>query len=425
MRETPENQLNKFCEILKDDYLITLAKEFGIEDQRRRKITLPVLFWMMVFACTISGPTGCFSGLCALFATAFCHLFPEQCPLSITKAAISKKTSKTNWLFFKDVFNQLLKRYQNVLPEKIIRKLSQFSEIKLIDSTVIQVCKKLESIFQSTKEGIATIKIHTRFNLLGCVADKVTITEGKQGDRRFKFQEPLKRILYIFDLGYYGHSLFDRLIDRDCFFISRLKFLSSPIVIKALDRLSPRNIVDLTLEQICKKAKHGTLDFLIILGKSEDLRMRNQVRLIGIVHEDQWYFYITNIFDRALKPQDFYVLYAQRWQIEILFNQIKTYLSLNNIFCRTRNGIMIQVYAALIFFILCQTLIALAAEKKQLKVTAFSVKFVVEHVGTYLKSIHSLLSVFHQTDFTILWKRLLHLICCIPKRNYISKIGFY
>ena len=425
MRETPEEKLTQFREILQDENLINLGKEFGIEDQRHRKITLSVFFWLMVFACTMSETTGCLAALCAQFATAFCHLFAGQNPTTITKAAISKKTKKTNWLFFKDVFNRLLMRYQRILPASTIEKFKQFSDIKAIDSTVIQVCKKLESIFQSTREGIATIKIHTSLSLLGQAPDKINVTEGKRGDRQFKFQEALRKILYIFDLGYYSHELFDRLISRGCFFVSRLKFVCSLIVIKALDRLSPRNIAGFTLEQICQRATHGTLDLLIELGKVETSRMRHQVRLIGVLHDHDWYFYITNIFDRSLTPLDFYLLYAQRWQIEILFNQIKTYLSLDNIFCRTKNGIMIQVYSAFIFYILCQILVLLAAEKTNRKVRDFSIKAVIEHVGSYLKSIHSLLSVFHLTDWDTFWRTLLRLVCCIPTRNYQSKAQFY
>ena len=210
MRETPEEKLTQFREILQDQNLINLGKEFGIEDQRRRKITLSVFFWLMVFACTMSEPTGCLAALCAQFATAFCHLFIGQNPNTITKAAISKKTKKTNWLFFKEVFNRLLMRYQRILPVNTIEKFKQFSDIKAIDATVIQVCKKLETIFQSTREGIATIKIHTSFSLLGQAPDKVNVTEGRRGDRQFKFQQALRKILYIFDLGYYSHELFDR-----------------------------------------------------------------------------------------------------------------------------------------------------------------------------------------------------------------------
>ncbi len=196
-------KLEQFKQILDDNAIINLGKEFGIEDQRRRKITLPVFFWLMVFACTISKPTGCLSGLCTLFAIAFCHLFEDKRQETISKAAISKKTSKINWLFFKDVFHRLLKQYQDIFPNPVTKKLKKISDIKILDSTVIQVCKKLETMFKSTKEGIATIKVHLRFSFSGKVPEKITVTEGKCSDHRFKFQEPSKNILYIFDLGYY------------------------------------------------------------------------------------------------------------------------------------------------------------------------------------------------------------------------------
>ena len=119
----------------------------------------------MVLSCTLAPPNSCLIALCALFSSSFSFLFDKE--VSVTKGAISQKTVNTNWLFFKEIFHQLLKKYQNILPEKTAQELKRFSDIKLMDTTVIQVCKKLEKIFQGFKEGIPQIKIHTRFSLLG------------------------------------------------------------------------------------------------------------------------------------------------------------------------------------------------------------------------------------------------------------------
>jgi len=42
------------------------------------------------------------------------------------------------------------------------------------------------------------------------------------------------------------------------------------------------------------------------------------IRLVGLLYEGTWRFYLTNIFDAAFTPQIIYDLYRQRWSIEIL-----------------------------------------------------------------------------------------------------------
>lgn len=81
---------------------------------------------------------------------------------------------------------------------------------------------------------------------------------------------------------------------------------------------------------------------------------------------------MTNIFEARFDPQLIYELYAQRWQIEIFFNLIKNVLSLENIISKNKNGIMIEIYSALIFYLLTRIIIALAAQKTGRSIHEFS-----------------------------------------------------
>lgn len=83
-------------------------------------------------------------------------------------------------------------------------------------------------------------------------------------------------------------------------------------------------------------------------------------------------FYVTNIFEARFTPQLIYELYAQRWQVEIFFNLIKNLLNLENIISQTKNGIMIEIYSALILYLLTRIVIALAALKTGRSIYEFS-----------------------------------------------------
>jgi len=99
---------------------------------------------------------------------------------------------------------------------------------------------------------------------------------------------------------------------------------------------------------------------------------------VGILHEEEWRFYVTNIFDVLFTPQSIYELYSKRWIIEIFFNDIKHILKLSHIFSKNKNGIMVEIYSALIFYLLVRIMTAIAAEKSGKKITDFSFKKSVE-----------------------------------------------
>ena len=118
------------------------------------------------------------------------------------------------------------------------------------------------------------------------------------------------------------------------FFVMRLKSSCDPLIVQVQSsdfqwlvghRLS--EIGDFMTTQIAV----GEIDLMVTLSKAAKPHFVDTIRLVGLLHEGQWRFYITNIFDVAATPQLIYELYAQRWQVEIFFNLIKNVLSLENI----------------------------------------------------------------------------------------------
>ena len=116
----------------------------------------------------------------------------------------------------------------------------------------------------------------------------------------------------------------------------------------------------------------GCIDLTVQLSSAKKPRFTKDIRLVGLFHEDQWRFYVTNIFLDTFTPQLIFQLYSQRWQIEIFFNIIKNLLSLEHIISNTQNGILIEIYSALIFHLFTLILIALAAKKTQRTIHEFS-----------------------------------------------------
>ena len=155
----------------------------------------------------------------------------------------------------------------------------------------------------------------------------------------------------------------------------RLKGNCDPLIVKVASA-ELQHLVGLRLSEIgtfldtCVTT--GSLDLTVQLSKAQNPTFKDDVRLVGLWHDEQWRFYVTNIFDVRFTPQLIYELYAQRWQIEIFFNLIKNVLTLENIISRNKNGIMIEIYSALIFYLLTRIVIAHAATQTGRSIHAFS-----------------------------------------------------
>jgi hypothetical protein len=64
--------------------------------------------------------------------------------------------------------------------------------------------------------------------------------------------------------------------------------------------------------------------------------------------------------------------------LRFFFNDIKHILKLSHIFSKTNNGIMVEIYSALISYLLVRIMIAIAAKKSRGNITDFSFKKSVE-----------------------------------------------
>jgi hypothetical protein len=73
-------------------------------------------------------------------------------------------------------------------------------------------------------------------------------------------------------------------------------------------------------------------------------------------------------------------LYRLRWQVEILFRNLKRVLQIANFVSTTENGIRIQIYAALIHYVLTQLIILKAAQETGRPLEDFSLPYCLEAV---------------------------------------------
>lgn len=397
-----EEQYEQFTEVFSEEELGRLAEEYGVVDQRQRKLPLRIFFWLIVLSAGEPTARGALFRLVAFFVAALGGLFPMVQRITLTKMALSLKLKGTDWFFFRGVYNRLLARYKTLLPPSQRPLLEAFKDVFILDATISRVHKALRKLFQSVHKEQAACKVHLKYSLKNLAPQKVQVTHGKRHDSRFRGITKQRGVLYLFDLGYWSFTRLHQIIQACSFFVCRLKSTCDPLIV-GVGQQRWQLLVGQRLSEILDLLKgEESLDVTVTLSKAQKPRFNDQMRLVGLLHEGIWHFYLTNIFQAAFGPKVIYDLYRQRWSVEIFYNFFKHLLHIEHLICRTKNGIMVEIYSALIFYLLTQIVIGLAAQKTEKPMEEFSFQrsfqlvraFLVTHLSVLLDRTKDGLSQF-------------------------------
>jgi hypothetical protein len=151
--------------------------------------------------------------------------------------------------------------------------------------------------------------------------------------------------LILADLGYFAFAWFDALTRQGYYWVSRLRAKTSYEVLHVFYQ------------------RDGVLDALVWLGKYRADRAAYAVRLVAFTRQGKTWAYLTNVLaPQRLSLHDISALYARRWDIERMFNLVKTHLHLHWLWSSHLTVIIHQVYAV---FTVAQIILGLRAEIAQ------------------------------------------------------------
>jgi hypothetical protein len=346
----------KECDkLVSDELILATARKHKAGDTRERKMTTTLFFWSLV----LSVEDKAFHGFYPAMAAGFERLSGK----ALSKSAVKDQMKRRDWRWFKELYGQLLQEQLPKLGDTDLEFLKEFADFRIADSTVIGLVKALRGKFRATTGG-AALKMHTLFSVNSFVALKVEVTEQCSADVKFKFLSNAKNVLYAFDLGYWDYDLLKGIMKRKSFFVSRLKAGADVTILDFLCRgYSASAGHRMELKELLESGLGGDVfDALVQLGSIW------KIRLVGLKHGDEWYFYVTNLTDPKFTPQSIYEMYRMRWQIEIFFKELKSLVSLRHITTRNENAVMLEIYAALIFYLLTRSLMARAEPRRRLSV---------------------------------------------------------
>lgn len=167
--------------------------------------------------------------------------------------------------------------------------------------------------------------------------EKLILTAGTGSERAVLSQHIRPGLTYVFDRGYNEYDLFRQFSKLGSYFVTRL--LKNAVF----------EVVE-TYELSAEQSAGGIISDQLVCLDSEGQPTR--VRLV-VYHEPtsgKTYRYLTNRSD--IDALTVALLYKWKWQIERFFWWIKRHLQFKHWYSECENGVLIQLYAALIAFLL-------------------------------------------------------------------------
>jgi len=261
------------------------------------------------------------------------HLGAKPAP----RSTLADANKRRPWQIFQELYSVLLERCRSLTPKHSFRfKNPLFT----IDSTVIDLCL---SVFPWAKfrKRKGAIKMHCRQDHSGLMPDIIIVTDGKRHDVKMAphlTKDLIPDSIVSFDKAYIDFKWLNSLTNRGVFFVTRAKENLDYSVVGQHDEPEKNNIIS---DEIIK-----------LNGPKSASLYPQELRLVKFrdYEKNKTYVFITNNFDLAAST--IAAIYKARWMIELLFKWIKQNLKIKSFLGTSKNAVLTQIWAAMIYYML-------------------------------------------------------------------------
>jgi hypothetical protein len=338
--------------------------------------------------------------------TEFCE---EHWGIAISVQALDERIHHATLTFMKQMFSLALVVFRHTVRIPL-SLLTQFSAVNITDSTGMSLPENLADEFPGSggDASASALKLQLVMDFVTGVFKAIMLTDGITPDQKatqhLECAEPGS--LNLFDLGYFVLEHLKALADKGAYFVCRflvgtnlydedgrqldvLTLLRSetrqafelPLLI-GKDMLLPCRVCCFrTPDEVANRRRQNANKAAAKKGR---MPSNVSLELMG------WTILLTNVPLSMLSLEHVALLYALRWQIELIFKLWKSHMNIHLISGCRKERILVELYAKLIGLVLFQFLVMpLRAKDIDLSPTKAFKRF-VKSSGKLADALHSL-----------------------------------
>ena len=260
---------------------------------------------------------------------------------TVKRSTISDANRKMDASIFKDIASVLLQRLQG--EKKELQKV-----VTALDSSIIRAEGRGHQWSVGSRAGSKGLKLHVQFDQSNDQIEYIQITDATVNDISVAQTLSLSQDrIYVFDKGYLDYNWWSDIKNINSTFVTRLKKNSAYTIVSERP-LQPQEkgfILKDQLIELRHKSPRG--------GKTNTLA-GCPLRLIHIRHPDPKrkdpLILVSNECESAASLIAGW--YKKRWSVELVFKWLKQNLKVKSFLGESRNGILIQLFIAIIAYVL-------------------------------------------------------------------------
>lgn len=244
-----------------------------------------------------------------------------------------------------------------------------FPDVAVIDSTLLQVSDELRSVFKGTRAAAASLKALLTISIFGLVPLHAKVAPGNLHDMKLFPELDIfdPGTLLLFDKGFVAYERLAAVATASLNYLCPMRLNGNATIIGI--RRAPKHVRDalrrtpegVRLRDVLPAKKRigkvWDLDVILTSGNVKGRRpIQTTSRLVIVPGPEQKQRpYLTTLPANEWAPSALAETYRLRWQVELVFKELKQHLNLGALNSKDRHAVQVFAWASLIALALSRT----------------------------------------------------------------------
>ncbi len=262
----------------------------------------------------------------------------------IGRSTLADANKRRPEAIFEAIYRDLYFTYRHVLSSdsRSRKTLKWMKRLQIIDSTTITLFSNLlfKGVGRHPKTGKKKggIKVHTVIHANEGVPSDIKFTSAATNDSFMLKPTTLsKGDIMAMDRAYIDYEKFQQLTERGVIYVTKMKKNLKYSILSDTMYQTPDGLMEVRIQNV---------EFVKQLKGGKTIHHKSRIITYADVKKRKLISLLTN--DMESDPEEIIDIYRQRWEIELLFKQMKQNFPLKYFYGESANAIKIQIWVTLI-----------------------------------------------------------------------------